>query len=91
MKVKIFALIALFPIIFVSGCSTCEPRTEYVDRVVYLSPEIPTVKDTELPSVELKVWGDYKIYKQQCQAKIKLCNDDKKSILTVISNSDKQQ
>ena len=86
MKVKIFALIALFPLIFVSGCSTCEPKTEYVDRVIYLSPEIPVIKDTELPSVELKVWGDYKIYKQQCQAKIELCNTDKRSIITAISD-----
>ena len=89
MLVKISVLTALSLLLFVSGCSTCEPKIEYVDRVVYITPEVPNVLPTEEPSVTLKVWGDYKVYKQQCQAQISLCNVDKQSILTAISDNTK--
>jgi hypothetical protein len=81
MRVKMLALMLPFLLVFVSGCSTTEPRIEYVDRIVYTDPIIPETTDTANPSMHPDVWGDYKIYKEQCKAQIKACNIDKKSIV----------
>lgn len=78
---KVLMLVLLLPfLILLSSCS-CKPTIEYVDRVEFIEPTIPTVMDTEYPNVRLQVWGDYAIYKQQCEAQIDKCNADKQSIL----------
>ena len=80
MRVLISVLIPLSLLIFVSGCS-CTPEIKYVDRVVYTVPIVPETHLTVKPSVTLEVWGDYKVYKEQCEAQIKVCNADKVSII----------
>lgn len=85
MKLPILAL-TLLSMIGLNSCSTCKPKTEYVDKIVYVKPIVPETKDTEFPSIKLKVWGDYAIYKAQCEASINACNSDKTSILNSIKN-----
>jgi hypothetical protein len=80
MRVLTSVLMPLSLLIFVSGCS-CTPETKYVDRIVYTAPVVPEVHPTTKPSVILEVWGDYKVYKEQCEAQIKVCNADKVSII----------
>ena len=82
MKLLILALIVP-SLMVLSSCST-EPKIEYVDRIIYKTPIYPVPQDTELPSVQLNVWGDYGIYKAQCESLINKCNTDKKSIIDAL-------
>ena len=87
MKVKTLALI-LLSLTILSSCA-CKPTIEYVDRVEYIAPQIPELPPTPYPSINLNVWGDYAIYKQQCQAQIDKCNADKSAIMdAIITNTD---
>lgn len=79
----ITTVLMLASLILLSSCS-CNPKTEYVDRIVYVEPVLPEVTNTKLPSIELNVWGDYAIYKAQCEAKIKSCNSEKNSIINSV-------
>lgn len=64
-----------------SGCSTCKPKIEYVDRTVMVERDIPVFPDTPPPSDSmLKVWGDYKLYKKACEVQLDKCNADKKAM-----------
>ena len=86
MRVKIFVL-TLLSLTILSSC--CKPKIEYVDRVEYIAPQIPELPPTTYPSINLNVWGDYAIYKQQCQAQIDTCNADKSAIIdSIITNTD---
>jgi hypothetical protein len=86
MKAKTLAL-TLLSLTILSSC--CKPKIEYVDRVEYLHPQVPEFTDTAYPPIELKVWGDYAIYKQQCQAQIDKCNADKSAIIdSILTNTD---
>lgn len=85
MKLVKLALIPIF-LLVLNSCATCEPRVEYVDRIITIKPDVPDVMPTELPSVELRVWGDYSIYKAQCETLIGTCNADKKSIMDSLRN-----
>lgn len=80
MKLKIVVLMLLSPL-GLSSCSTCKPKTEYVDKIVYIQPVVPEYSKTNQPNVELNVWGDYTKYKLQCTALINSCNADKLSII----------
>lgn len=78
MKVLTSVLILPF-LLLLSSCSS--PEIRYVDRTVYLQPIVPAFEKTEYPGVELRVWGDYKVYKMQCEAQLDRCNLDKKTTL----------
>ncbi len=80
MRVLTSVLIPLSLLIFVSGCS-CTPEVKYVDRITNITPVVPETHPTELPSMKPMVWGDYKVYKEQCEAQIRVCNADKVSII----------
>jgi hypothetical protein len=83
---KAMMLVLLLPfLILLSSCS-CKPTIEYVDRVELINPQLPDLLATEYPSVRLQVWGDYAIYKQQCEAQIDKCNADKQSITESLTN-----
>jgi len=82
MRVKTLALMLLS--LTVLGSCACKPTIEYIDRVEYLHPQIPEFADTKYPSVELRVWGDYRVYKEQCEVQIDVCNADKHGIIRAI-------
>ena len=82
MKALTLVLLLPFPILL-SSCA-CKPTIEYVDRVEFIEPQLPDLLPTEYPSIRLQVWGDYAIYKQQCEAQIDKCNADKSAIINAI-------
>jgi hypothetical protein len=49
-----------------------------------MKPQIPEFADTKYPSVELRAWGDYRVYKEQCEVQIDVCNADKHGIIRAI-------
>jgi hypothetical protein len=77
---KALMLALLLPFLMILSSCACKPTIEYVDRVEFINPQLPDLLPTEYPSVRLQVWGDYAIYKQQCEAQIDRCNTDKRSI-----------
>lgn len=83
MKAKTLVLLPVF-LIVLSSCA-CKPTIEYVDRVQYLVPEVPKLAPVEYPKVQLEVWGDYSIYKAQCEAQINLCNLNMETIVNSIT------
>lgn len=83
MKLATIALIAL-SLTVLSSCSTCKPKTEYVDRIVYQSPVYSKPDLAEYPTVQLYLWGDYAVYKAQCEAQIDKCNSDMQSVLKAL-------
>lgn len=86
MKAAILALM-LISLTSLNSCSTCTPKTEYVDKIVYVEPIVPEYKQTDLPEVELNVWGDYAKYKLQCESLINSCNADKLSIINSLKEN----
>jgi hypothetical protein len=83
---KALMLALLLPFLMILSSCSCKPTIEYVDRVEFIEPIVPSVMDTEYPSIRLQVWGDYAIYKQQCEAQIDKCNADKQSITESLTN-----
>jgi hypothetical protein len=73
-------------LLVLSSCA-CKPTREYVDRVEYVNPVVPEFTSTGYPTVELKVWGDYALYKKQCETQIDKCNLDKSAIIDSISTN----
>lgn len=66
---KVLTFVLLLP--FLMGLSSCTDEKiiyQTVYREVY--PTVPVYKKLETPRVNLKVWGDYAIYKEQCEATI---------------------
>lgn len=87
MKAKTFAL-TLLSLTVLSSCA-CKPTIEYIDRVEYITPQIPELPPTAYPTITLNIWGDYAIYKQQCRAQIDKCNADKSAIIdSILTNTD---
>jgi len=82
MRVKTLVL-TLLSLTILSSCA-CKPTIEYVDRVEYVKPQVPEFDDTKYPSVERRVWGDYRVYREQCEAQIDMCNADKHGIIRAI-------
>ena len=85
MKVKTFVLMSL-SLIILSSCAK-SPIIQYVDRVVYQEPVYPVPAYLNYPSVNLIVWGDYAIYKAQCEALIDTGNSELQSILDALSST----
>lgn len=65
MKVLMFVLILPF-LMGLSSCTDEKIIYQIVYREVY--PTVPMYQKLETPKVNLKVWGDYAIYKEQCEA-----------------------
>lgn len=55
-------VLMLLSLILLSSCT----EIRYVYRNIY--PDIPQYNYSPYPSVELIHWGDYAIYKEQCEA-----------------------
>jgi hypothetical protein len=83
---KALMLALLLPFLMILSSCSCKPTIEYVDRVEFINPQLPDLLPTEHPSIRLQVWGDYAIYKQQCEAQIDKCNADKQSITESLTN-----
>jgi hypothetical protein len=45
---------------------------------------VPEITKTDYPHPGLVVWGDYKKYKEMCEAQIDKCNADKVAITNSI-------
>ena len=82
MRAKTIVLM-LLSLTVLSSCA-CKSTIEYVDRVVVVEPVLPDIQSIVYPSVELRVWGDYAIYKAQCEAQIDICNSSIQSIINSI-------
>ena len=84
---KLVMIVLTLPFLMsLSSCTTT--KVEYVDRIVYKEPLVPQYSSIMYPSVPLVVWGDYAVYKAQCEAKINQCNSNMQSIYNSISLSE---
>lgn len=83
---KVLMLVLLLPFLMsLSSCTDEKIIYQVVYREVY--PTVPMYQKLETPKVNLKVWGDYAIYKEQCEAIISEGNLNLDSIYKSLERS----
>ena len=70
----------LLSLTFIASCCKPVKEIEYVDRVEYRTPVIDKPVDTLPPEWKVSINGDMIEYREKCEAQIKKCNIDKRSM-----------
>lgn len=72
----------LSSLLILSSCASERIVYKVVYREIY--PDVPIYAPVTYPPVPLFVWGDYRIYKEQCQALIDESNLNLKSVYEIL-------
>lgn len=75
-------VLTLLSLLLLSSCASEKIVYKVVYREVY--PDVPIYTAVGYPTVELHVWGDYRIYKEQCEALIDESNINLDSIYNIL-------